>query len=74
MYCKHRLILWHRLNENDFKQMFQWKIACTTIAAHNTHEGGHAGQVQEGGTGTVCFGDATGYIKKVEKDEEGLGH
>jgi hypothetical protein len=29
--------------------------------------------VQEGGTGTVCFGDAMGYIKKVGIDEEGLG-
>jgi hypothetical protein len=29
--------------------------------------------VQEGGTGAICFGDATGYIRKVGKDEEGLG-
>ncbi len=52
--------------------MFQQEIACTTVAAHKTHEGQHAGRVQEGGTGAVCFGDATGYIKKVGKDEEGL--
>ncbi len=74
MYCKHRLNLWHKLNKNDFKQMFQWETACTAIATHNTHEGQHAGQVQEGRTGAVCFGDATGYIKKVGKDEEGLNH
>jgi hypothetical protein len=47
MYCKHCLNLWHKLNNNDFKQMFQREIACTAIAAHNTHEGQHAGQVQE---------------------------
>ena len=29
--------------------------------------------MQEDGTGTVCFGDATGYIQKVGKDKEGLG-
>ncbi len=29
--------------------------------------------MQEGGTGTVCFSDATGYIEKVGKDKEGLG-
>jgi hypothetical protein len=37
---------------------------------HN--EGQHAERVQEGRTGAVCFGDATRYIKKVGKDEEGL--
>jgi hypothetical protein len=43
MYCKHCLNLQHKLNKNDFKQMFQQEIACTAIAAHNTHEGQHAG-------------------------------
>ncbi len=74
MYCKHRLNLQHKENKNDFKQMFQQEIACTTVAAHNIHEGQYAGQVQEDGTGAVCFGDTTGYIKKVGKDEEGLRH
>jgi hypothetical protein len=73
MYCKQHLNLQHKENKNDFKQMFQQEIACTAVAAHNTHEGRQAGRVQEGGTGAVCFGDATGYIKKVGKDEEGLG-
>jgi hypothetical protein len=45
MYCKHRLNLQHKSKKNDFKQMFQWKFTCTAIAAHNTHEGQHAGQV-----------------------------
>ncbi len=53
--------------------MFQQEIACTAIAAHNVHEWQQAGRVQEGGTGAVCFGDATGYIQKVGKDKEGLG-
>jgi hypothetical protein len=74
MYCKHHLNLRHKENKNDFKQMFQQEIACTTVAAHNIHEGQYAGQVQEGRTGAVCFGDATGCIKKVGKDKEGLGH
>ncbi len=73
LYCEHRLNLQHKENVNDFKQMFQQEIACTTIAAHNVHKWQQAGRVQEGRTGAVCFGDATGYIRKVGKDEEGLG-
>ncbi len=61
------------MNINDFKQMFQQEISCTAIAAHNVHAWQQAGRVQEGGTGAICFGDATGYIRKVGKDEEGLG-
>jgi hypothetical protein len=73
MYCKHRLNLQHKDTKNDFKQMFQWDIACTAVAAHNTHERKHARWVQEGRTGAVWFGNTTGYIKKVEKDNKGLG-
>ena len=73
LYCEHCLNLRHKDNINDFKQMFQQEIACTAIAAHNIHEWQQAGRVQEGGTGAICFGDATGYIQKVGKDEEGLG-
>ncbi len=73
LYCKHRLNLRHKSNVNDFKQMFQREIACTAIASHNVHEWQQAGRVQEGGTGAICFGDATGYICKVGKDKEGLG-
>jgi hypothetical protein len=43
MYCKHCLNLRHKSNKNDFKQMFQQEIACTVIAAYNTHEWQHAG-------------------------------
>ncbi len=53
--------------------MFQREIVCTAVAAHNIHESKHAGRVQEGGTGAISFGDATGYTRKVGKDEEGLG-
>jgi hypothetical protein len=53
--------------------MFQQELACTAIAAHNVHKGKHAGRVQEGGTGSICFGDATGYVKKVGRNDEGLG-
>ena len=73
LYCEHRLNLRHQSNVNDIKQMFQREIACTAVAAHNVHEWKQAGRVQEGGTGAICFGDATGYIRKVGKDEEGLG-
>ena len=73
LYCEHRLNLRHKSNVNDFKQMFQREIACSAIAAHNVHEWRQAGRVQEGGTGAICFGDATGYIRKMGRDEEGLG-
>ncbi len=32
-----------------------------------------AGRIQEGGTGTICFGKSAGYIKKNRQDKEGLG-
>jgi hypothetical protein len=75
LYCKHRINFQHKDNKNGLKQMFQWELACTAIAiaAHNVHKGKHAGRVQEGGTGSICFGDATGYVKKVGRDDEGLG-
>jgi hypothetical protein len=73
LYCEHRINFWHKDYKNDFKQMFQWELACTAVAAHNVHESKHAGRVQEGGTGGICFGDATGYIRKVGCDDEGLG-
>ncbi len=70
MYFKHPLNLRHKLNKNGFKQMFQLEIACTPVAAHNTHEGQHARQVKEGGTGAVCFGDATS--RRWKKMRKGL--
>jgi len=73
MYCKHWLNFRHNDNKNDLKQMFQRELACTAVSAHNIHESKHAGRVQEGGTGSICFGDITGYMKKVGRDEEGLG-
>ena len=73
LYCKHRLNLCHKSNVNDFKQMFQRGIACSAIAAHNVHKWQQAGRVQEGGTGAICFGDATGYIRKIGRGKEGLG-
>jgi hypothetical protein len=30
-------------------------------------------KAQEGSTGTICFGDCTVYIKKVGRDDKGLG-
>ncbi len=73
MYCKHRINSRHKENKNDLKQMFQGELACTAVTAHNVHEGKHARRVQEGGTGNICFGDATGYVKKVGRDDKGLG-
>jgi hypothetical protein len=73
LFCEHRINFRHKDNKNDFKQMFQRELACTAVAAHNVHESRNAGKVQEGGTGGICFGDATGYIRKVGRDEEGLG-
>jgi hypothetical protein len=73
MYCEHCLSFWHKDNKNNLKQMFQQKLAFTAISAHNVHEGKYAGRVQEGDTGTICFGEGTGYVKKVGRDKEGLG-
>ncbi len=53
--------------------MFQREIACAAVAAHNVHKWQQAGRVQEGGTGAICFRVATGFIRKVGKDKEGLG-
>jgi hypothetical protein len=47
-------------------------LACTAVAEHNVHKDRHAGRVQEGGTGSICIGDASGYVKKVGRDNEGL--
>jgi hypothetical protein len=72
MYCKHRINFRHKENKNDLKQMIQRKLACTAVSAHNTHEGKVAGQVQQGGTGTICFGKSTGY-KETGQDSKCLG-
>jgi hypothetical protein len=73
LYCKHRLNFRHKDNKKNLKQMFQRKLACTAIDAHNVHKARIAGRVQEGGTGSICFGDTVGYVKKKGKDKEGLG-
>jgi hypothetical protein len=73
MYCEHGPNFRHKYNKSDLKQMFQWEVAFTAVSAHNLHKAKHAGMVQEGRTGTICFGDCTGYIKKVERDDKGLG-
>jgi hypothetical protein len=73
MFCEHRLNFRHKDNKNNLKQMFQRELACMAVSAHNIHEAKFAGRTQEGGTGTICFGKATGYIKKTGRDKEGLG-
>jgi hypothetical protein len=73
MYCKHRINFRHKNNKNDLKQMFQCKLACTAVLAHNIHEAKYAGRVHEGGPGTICFRESTGYIKKTRQDNKGLG-
>jgi hypothetical protein len=73
MYYKHCISFRHKDNKNDLKQMFQCKLACREISAHNVHEAKVAGMVQEGGTGTICFGESTGYIRKTGRDNNGIG-
>ena len=53
LFCKHRLNLCHKDNKNNFKQMFQCKVACRAVGANNVHT--NVGQVQEGRTGMVSF-------------------
>jgi hypothetical protein len=71
LFCKHRLNLNHRDNKNDFKQMFQCKVACRAIAANNVHQ--NIGWVQKGGPGMVLFGNSMGFITQTGKDPYGLG-
>ena len=60
LYCKHRLNFRHKDNKNDLKQMFQQELASTAVGVHNVHEAKIAGRVQEGGTGSICFGETVG--------------
>jgi hypothetical protein len=69
MYCKHRINFRHKENKHDLKQMFQCELACTAVSAHNIHEVKVAGRVQEGGTGTICFGESTGYKKNWARQQ-----
>jgi hypothetical protein len=72
MYCEHQLIFCHKDNKNDLKQMFQRELVCIAASAHNIHKNKHAGQVQEEVTGAICFGECTGYFKKVGRNKAGL--
>jgi hypothetical protein len=74
MYCKHPINFRHRDNKNDLKQMFQRELACTAVSAHNVHEAKVAGRVQERSTGTICFGESTGYIRKTGRNVEDCYH
>ncbi len=60
MYCEQCINFRHKDNKK-------------AVLAHNVHKAKCAGRVQEGGTGTICFGDLVRYIKKMERDNEGLG-
>jgi hypothetical protein len=73
MYCKHHINFRHKDYKNNLKQMFQRELTCTAVLAHNVHKAKCAGRVQEGGTGTISFGDLVGYIKKTGRDDKGLG-
>jgi hypothetical protein len=72
MYCKHCINIRHKENKHILNQMFQHKLACMAVSAHNIHEAKVTSRVQEGGTGTICFGESTGYIKKTGRDSKGL--
>jgi hypothetical protein len=39
LFSEHRLNLRHKDNKSDFKQMFQWEVACQAVAGHNVHHG-----------------------------------
>ncbi len=71
LFCKHRLNLQQKDNKNNFKQMFQCKVACRAVAANNIHQ--NVGRVQEGRTGMVSVGESTGFITKMGRDPYGLG-
>jgi hypothetical protein len=73
MYCEHHINFRHKDNKNDLEKMFQRELVCTGVSAHNVHKEKFAGRMQEGGTGTICFGNSVGNIKKTGRDDKGLG-
>ena len=45
---------------SNMEEVFQQELASTAVGAHNVHEAKIAGRVQEGGTGSICFGETVG--------------
>ncbi len=72
MYCEHCINFRHKENKNDLKQMFQRKLTCTVVSAHNVNEAKCAGRVQDRGTGTICFGDLVWSSRKQGEMTKGL--
>ena len=55
-YNEHRQNLWHRLNRNGFRQMFNGgETELRAIASYNMHK--EAGKFQEGGMEMMTYGD-----------------
>ena len=73
-YCEHRQNLRHKQNKNGFIQMFNGgETDIRAIAAQNANE--NVGQVQEGGTEMLAFGNLMDqfYSNRSGRDELGLG-
>jgi hypothetical protein len=67
-YNEHRQNLWHRLNRNGFRQMFNGEeTELRAIVSNNVHK--EVGKFQEGGTAMMTYGD---LIQQF--DPEGSGH
>ena len=73
---KHRLNMRHRLNSNNFNQLF-WggESAIQSVVSLNVNE--NIGRVQEGGTCVMAIGPITDLIshddRQDNKDDTGLG-
>ena len=66
-YCEHSQNLRHKQNKNVFRQMFNGgEMDIRAIAAHNAN--GNVGQVQEGGTAMLAFGN---LVDQLDVDGSG---
>jgi len=74
-YNEHRQNLWHKANQNGFRQMFNGgEMDLQAITSHNVHE--TVGKYQEGGTAVLSCGNLLQQFdpEGSGRDDLGLGH
>jgi hypothetical protein len=69
-YNEHRQNLWHQLNRNGFRQMFnQGETELRAIASNNVHK--EVGKFQEGSTAIMTYGN---LIQQFDPEGSGCNH
>ena len=67
-YNEHRQNLWHKANQNGFRQMFNGgEMDLQAITSHNVHE--TVGKYQEGGTAVLSYGN---LLQQFDPEGSGL--